>query len=138
MYKKFFINRTNDTYILLVRYFLVASAAFAVDFGLLIILKELFSINYLIAATLSFCSGVVVNFYLSTKWIFLDPKFSKKRYEFTGVLLVAFVGLLLNDLILWLLTSEFGLYYIYSKLFATGIIFFWNFFVRKKLLYTDN
>lgn len=138
MYRELFISRTSETRILLFRYFFVASAAFAVDFGSLIILKEIFNFNYLVAATLSFCLGVIVNFYLSTRWIFLDPKFSKKQYEFTGVALVALVGLLLNDLILWFLTSQVGLYYIYSKLFATGVIFFWNFFVRKKLLYTDN
>jgi putative flippase GtrA len=133
--RKLFIDKTNRQLILLFRYLFVAGAAFSVDFLGLILLKEAANINYLVAATISFCFGVIINFYLSIKWIFLTPKLTRRHHEFAAVLAIAGFGLAINDFILWLLTSHFGIYYIYSKLLATAIVFFWNFYIRKWLIY---
>ena len=132
-----FVHNTKNTRVKLFRYYFVALAAFAVDFGGLIALHQLLDMHYLLAETISFCGGVVVNYYLSTKWIFLNPRVNNKKKEFLGTLLIACIGLGINNLILWTLTSIVGIYYIVSKLIATGIVFFWNFFARKKALYYD-
>lgn len=128
---------TSNSFVQLFRYLFVASAAFSVDFGGLVALTELVGLHYLIAATISFCSGVAVNFYISTRWIFRNPKLSKRHHEFAATLLIGAIGLGLNNFILWTLTSLAGLFYIFSKLIATCLVFFWNFFARKKLLYYD-
>jgi putative flippase GtrA len=135
LFKRLFIRETNATPILLFRYGFVALSAFSVDFGGLILLHEKLGMQYLLAATLSFCLGVNVNYLLSTGWIFKDSKLTKRRHEFVAVLLIATVGLVLNDAILWALTSGLALFYVYSKLVATVATFFWNFFVRKKILH---
>lgn len=135
MFKLLFVKQTGSTWVLLFRYGFVAVAAFTVDFGGLIILTELVKLNYLLSATLSFCCGVVVNFYLSTGWIFKNSRLARQHHEFAAVFAIAAVGLAINDLILWTLTSKLSLFYLYSKLVATAIVFFWNFFVRKNLLY---
>ena len=136
LFKKAFIDTTERTSVHLFRYFFVALAAFVVDFSGLVFLKEVFHVHYLIAGTISFICGVLINFMLSTRWIFTNSRLKNKNHEFGAVLLIASAGLALNDLILWLLTSRFGIFYIYSKLFATALIFFWNFFVRRRLLYS--
>lgn len=135
LFKRAFIQKTQNNFLMLFRYLFVAGAAFTVDFGLLILFTQLVGVNYLIAATMSFCVGVVVNFSLSVKWIFPKSKFTKLHHEFAGVMFIAIIGLVLNDLILWSLTSKLGIFYLYSKLIATILIFFWNFFIRKSLLY---
>ena len=132
-----FLHKPSGWYVQLFRYFFVALVAFCVDFLGLILLKEAAHLNYIVAASLSFCAGAVVNFSLSVRWIFFEPKVSKRHQEFIAVIAIALLGLAANDVLLGFLTSVVGLYYIYSKLIATAVVFFWNFFVRKWLLYND-
>ncbi len=44
--------------------------------------------------------------------------------------------MLLNALLLWLLTDFAGLYYLFSKLFAAAFILFFNFFLRRWMLFS--
>lgn len=132
-----FLHKPSGWYVQLFRYFFVAAVAFAVDFTGLIFLKEFIHLNYIVAASLSFCVGAVVNFALSVRWIFFEPKVSKRHQEFIAVIIIAALGLAANDLMLGFLTSVVGLYYVYSKLIATAVVFFWNFFIRKWFLYND-
>lgn len=132
-----FVRKPSGWYVQLLRYFFVAVVAFFVDFIGLIALKEVAHLNVIMAASLSFCAGAVVNFSLSVRWIFFEPKVSKRHHEFIAVVMIAALGLAVNDVLLGYFTSVIGLYYVYSKLIATAIVFFWNFFVRKWLLYND-
>ena len=109
--------------------------ALAVDFGGLVILHEYGHINYLIAASLSFLAGLVINYLLSALWVFHSSKLLNKRHEFLLFSVIGLVGLGLTDLILWVLTSHFGFYYIFSKAVATVIVYFWNFGARKKYIF---
>ena len=56
------------------RYGIVSVVALAVDFGLLMFLNYSLHVNYLIAATISFLAGLVVNYLLSHNRVFTDPK----------------------------------------------------------------
>jgi len=117
----------------LFRYGFVAAAAYIVDFGLLVILASGFGIHYLLAATISFIFGVTANYLLARRWVFPDSKYGQ-RAEMLGVLLIGFVGLILNNILLALFTDWIGWFYVYSKLVATVIVFFWNFFARSTFL----
>lgn len=117
----------------LFRYFFVALAAYIVDFGLLIILASGFGVHYLIAATVSFIFGVAINYLLARQWVFAESKYGR-RTEMIGVLVIGVIGLILNNLLLALFTDVFGLFYIYSKLIATVMVFFWNFLARSTFL----
>jgi putative flippase GtrA len=113
----------------LFRYGFVALAAYAVDFGLLVLLVSGFGVHYLVAATISFIFGVTVNYFLARKWVFTHSRYSP-RTEMIGVLLIGFVGLILNGILLALFTDWLGWFYVHSKLVSTVIVFFWNFFAR--------
>jgi putative flippase GtrA len=126
-------GKPTNVYVELFRYFFVAIIGLVFDIGGLVFLKEIVHINYLVAATISFSVAVVINYFLSTLWIFESKR--KRSIEFSLFLIVGAVGLVLNDLILWLLTSKFGLYYLLAKLVATAIVFFWNFLGRKALVF---
>ncbi len=133
--RQIFIHKTQNTYIQFFRYGFVSAVALAVDFGGLVTLKEYGHLNYLIAASLSFLAGLVVNYLLSAFWVFHSSKLLDKRHEFILFSVIGLVGLGLTDLILWVLTSGFGLYYVFSKAIATVIVFFWNFGARKKYIF---
>jgi putative flippase GtrA len=55
--------------------------------------------------------------------------------QFGVFALVGLVGLGLNELIMWALTDGAGLHYMLSKVGATVVIYLWNFFIRKMLLF---
>ena len=134
---KIIIKKTNNGFIQFVRYGLVSVIALAVDFGCMVLLVELFSIHYLVAATASFISGLVVNYLLSRAWVFTDRKYESRVKEFIVFTGIGIVGLLLNNSIMWLAVEKIGIYYIFSKIIATILVFFWNFGLRKMLVFKE-
>ena len=134
---KIIIKKTNNGFIQFVRYGLVSVIALAVDFGCMVLLVELFSIHYLVAATVSFISGLVVNYLLSRAWVFTERKYESRVKEFIIFTSIGIVGLLLNNSIMWLAVEKIGIYYIFSKIIATILVFFWNFGLRKMLVFKE-
>ena len=134
-FKKIFLNKTRNNYIQFLRYGFVAVASYAVNLGGLVALKQYGHVNYLLAATISFIAGLLVNYALSKLWVFHGSKLHNQTHEFLFFSLIGLVGLGLNDLILWILTSGLGLFYVLSNVIATFIVYFWNFGVRKKYLF---
>lgn len=134
---KIIIKKTNNGFIQFVRYGLVSVIALAVDFGCMVLLVELFSIHYLVAATVSFISGLVVNYLLSRAWVFTDRKYKSRVKEFIVFTDIGIVGLVLNNSIMWLAVEKIGIYYIFSKIIATILVFFWNFGLRKMLVFKE-
>lgn len=128
------MQKTVNGYVQFFRYGFVSGVALIVDFGGMILLKEVFGINYLIAATISFTLGLVTNYLLSLLWVFGRSKYSRAT-EFAVFAGIGIIGLGLNDLILWTLTGNIGLHYVLSKVVATGVTFVWNFSARKYLLF---
>ena len=132
---KIIIKKTNNGFIQFVRYGLVSVIALAVDFGGMVLLVELLSIHYLVAATVSFISGLAVNYLLSRAWVFTERKYESRVKEFIIFTSIGIVGLLLNNSIMWLAVEKIGIYYIFSKIIATILVFFWNFGLRKMLVF---
>ena len=132
---KIIIKKTNNGFIQFVRYGLVSVIALAVDFGGMVLLVELLSIHYLVAATVSFISGLAVNYLLSRAWVFTERKYESRVKEFIIFTGIGIVGLLLNNSIMWLAVEKIGIYYIFSKIIATILVFFWNFGLRKMLVF---
>lgn len=134
---KIIIKKTNNGFIQFVRYGLVSVIALAVDFGGMVLLVELLSIHYLVAATVSFISGLAVNYLLSRAWVFTERKYESRVKEFIIFTSIGIVGLLLNNSIMWLAVERIGIYYIFSKIIATILVFFWNFGLRKMLVFKE-
>ncbi len=130
------LEPTNDTWIQLFRWLFVGAAAFAADAGTLLLAERLLRLHYLLAALLGFLLGVAVNYLLSGYFVFRAADSGKsKGAEMLVFLLLAAVGLGLTELILWLLTDFAGLHVFLSKIIATLVVFLWNFFGRKLILY---
>lgn len=134
--KALLLEPSNDTWIQLFRSLFVGAAAFAADALLLLLGETLLGLHYLLAALLGFLLGVAVNYLLSSFFVFRAASSGKsKSVEVLVFLLLAAVGLVLTELLLWLLTDLAGLHYMISKVLATLVVFLWNFFGRKMILY---
>jgi putative flippase GtrA len=117
-----------------VKFGIVGVIAFCIDYGLLIALTELAGIDYLISATLSFTVSVVFNYFASMRYVFRRRENMARHREFTIFVVLSVVGLLLNDVFLWLGTSLLAIDYRITKIAVTALVMAWNFITRKLFL----
>ena len=139
---KLFSGDTENTYIQFFRYLFVGGLATVVDWGVSFILfKYVFGEQYAVAAnSLSFVAGLIVNYVISTFWIFSNSKVKSKVVEFLGFAAIGLVGLFMTMGItklfeIWL-ADKTSLFQILAKVVSTAAAFFWNFFARKILLFS--
>lgn len=129
------LAKTDKTLIQLFRYTFVGGIAYCVDFGSLFFLTEFVKINYLISAAIAFLFGLITNYLLSTLWVFSKRTLADKKIEFLVFSIIGLVGLGLNEALIWFFTELAGFHYLISKMFSTVVVFLWNFFARKKILF---
>jgi len=121
----------------LIRYGVVGLVAFLADFTTLYLFKTFLNLNYLIAAGVAFVAGLSVNYLLSIKWVFNYRKIKNVRFELLVFGMIGLFGLLINELVMYVCTGLLLLYFLYSKVFATIIVFAWNFGVRRAMLFKE-
>lgn len=107
---------------------------FAIDFGLMVLLKECFAVHYLMASGISFCVATAVNYCISVKWVYFTKSKKMQPIAFTIFLILSAIGLFINQILMWLIVDKAGLNYMFSKLVSGIIVSFYNFFTRKKYL----
>ncbi|MCB1758887.1 MAG: GtrA family protein [Gammaproteobacteria bacterium] len=119
----------------LLRYFLASGFALGVDYGTLLLLTEVVGLHYLVSAAIGFMLGLVSVYLLSIHWVFTTRRVQKSHHEALIFAIIGFGGLGINELGLYLLTEALMLHYAVSKLLVTGLVFGWNFGIRKILLF---
>ena len=79
----------------------VGVIAFVIDYGLMVLLTELFNVNYLISATISFTVSVIFNYVASMRYVFTHKEGLSRRREFNIFVVLSVIGLLINDALMW-------------------------------------
>ncbi len=139
--KKLFSGATDNTLIQFFRYCFVGGAATVVDWGLSTLLfYTILQQQYAALANgLSFVAGLLVNYAMSTFWVFRTSKVKSRLAEFLAFAAIGVVGLLLTIAITkvfaWMMADVTSTYQIISKVVSTAVAFLWNFFARKYLIY---
>lgn len=94
------------------------------------------SIYYLIGTAIAFITATFVNWLLGRKITFKDsPKLQNWKRDLVSVYLASLVGLFLNLGFMLLFVSALSMDPLISKIISTGLVFFWNYFIRKQLIY---
>lgn len=117
----------------LIKFGIVGVIATVVDLVVLMILKEIFRIDVLIASAVSFSVSVTVNYILSMLFVFKGTE-SGKAKEFIIFVALSIGGLLLNQVVMWVGTELMSLYYLWVKVFTLLCVPIYNFVTRKMLL----
>lgn len=112
----------------------VGIIAFVIDYGLMVALTELAGVEYLVSATISFIVSVVFNYFASMRYVFTHKEGLSRRREFVIFVVLSAIGLGINDGLMWVGTSLFGISYLITKVVATAIVMVFNFVTRKKFL----
>lgn len=112
----------------------VGAIAFVIDYGLLALLTEVFSVNYLVSATISFTVSVIFNYLASMRYVFTHKEDISRRREFVTFVVLSVIGLIINNVCMWAGVELFGIHYLITKIVATAIVMIWNFVTRKIFL----
>ena len=118
----------------IIRFGIVGGIATIIDFVFLYIFKEFLNFNVILANTLSFIISVTYNYIASITWVFDVNKNKNKNMQFILFIIFSVVGLIINNVILYILTDKLNIYYLISKVVATLIVMVFNFVTRKKFL----
>ena len=118
------------------RFIITGGLTATIDFVLLVLFVEVFSLYYLVAGGISFVVAVSLNYFISRDWVFTGGKYSHP-VEFLGFFITSSIGLLLNQIVLWIFVDLLSLDYRISKVIAIFIVTFWNFATKKHLIFRN-
>lgn len=118
----------------IMKFGIVGVIAFIIDYGTLYMFVEFFNINYLLAAALSFAISVIFNYIASMAYVFKRRNDMSKNREFVIFVFLSLIGLLINQIIMWICVEKISIFYMLAKIFATTVVMIWNFISRKMFL----
>ena len=124
-----------------ISYFFVGGVAAIVEWVMFFIFANVLQINYFVSTVIAFIFSTTANWILGRITTFKDNNTykDKKAKEAFLVFVVSAIGLLLNLILMYLFVTVMGfdssLGKTLSKIAATGIVFIWNFLIRKLVIY---
>ena len=112
-----------------IKFCVVGGSGVFVDFGITYACKEWLRLNKYLANSMGFICATTSNYMLNRLWTFhnANPDIATQSLRFLGI---AAVGLLVNNLTIYLLNGRFRFNFYLAKLFAIGVVTFWNFFMN--------
>ncbi len=132
-----FSKQKNVSHFQFIRYAVSGGIAFISDFTILYILTDFFHIYYLVSAGIAFITGVLITYIFSITWVFDIRRIQNKHLELGLFILLSVIGLLLTELFMWFFTEKVSFHYLISKIIASAIVLFWNFFSKKIILFSS-
>ena len=133
--RQFYLAPSSEKFVEFFRYGLASAVALAVDVAILILCTEVFGFYYLFSAALGFSFGIAVIYFFSIRWVFRHRRYQNKNKEFFCFLLIGLAGLGMNEAVLWGGTELIDLHYQLSKMISVGLVFSFNFTLRKLMLF---
>ena len=118
----------------ILKFGLVGGVAFLIDYGILIICKEVIGLSILLSAAIAFSISVIFNYILSVIWIFDVDKEKSSKKNFIIFVTLSIVGLAITELIMDIGSNKLNINYLIVKILATTIVMVFNFITRKMFL----
>lgn len=123
----------RNKFLELIRFCLVGGISLIVDYAVLYSLVEFLKIHYLYSSAIAFTISVIFNYWLCVKYVFKVSQQSTKQ----AILFISssVVGLVLNQIFMWLFVDLINIHYLIAKLGATVIVTAWNYVMKRKAIY---
>lgn len=109
-----------------IRFGIVGCSGMLVDFGVTWLCKEKLRWNKYLSNSLGFVLAATNNYVWNRLWTFESESEAVVR-EYFSFVVIAIIGLALNNLIVYLLHERLRLNFYLSKLIAVGCVTIWNF-----------
>lgn len=118
------------------KYLFAGSIAAAVDFSIFAALLSLLYWPWYVAATISFITGTLVNYFISIRHVFTSGVRFGRRDEIALTFLVSAVGLAVNQAIMYFLI-QWRIAVLLAKVGATAVVFVWNYSARNYFVFKE-
>jgi len=135
-------NRVKE----LIKFTFTGGICFLIEYAALVILKEWLHLPVVTATPIAFLISVAFNYLLCVKWVFSGAKEGSRKAQI-GFAVTSVMGLFLNWILMWALTSLLGedsvlltflglelKIYMLHKAVATLLVMVWNYFTKRWLL----
>ncbi len=115
-----------DLILKFVKFGIVGFSGVFIDFGLTWLGKEKLHIPKFIANAIGFSTAATSNYILNRIWTY-QSRNPKIALEYSEFFIISLIGLALNTLIIWILSSKFRINFYWAKVIATIVVTLWNF-----------
>jgi len=108
----------------------VGAIATAAQYGILLLLVTFAGSSPTVASSVGFALSALMNYCLNHRYTFRSntlhavalPRFAT----------MALIGLALNALLMWLLTTRLSVHYLAAQIITTGAVLAWNFWISDR------
>lgn len=119
----------------IVRYFLIGLVTASFDLAFYLLLVNGLGFDYFRTGAAGFVLTTLLNYELGLRFVFTEPGHARSVDSLLKVFAVSTAGLVLHQLCLASGVEVLGLGTTTAKLLAVGIVFFWNYFARTRLVF---
>ncbi|PIR44947.1 MAG: hypothetical protein COV10_01945 [Candidatus Vogelbacteria bacterium CG10_big_fil_rev_8_21_14_0_10_51_16] len=119
----------------IIKYGIAGGTAGVTDLALLYFFTEVAGFHYLFSSTLAFVVAFAISFFLQKLWTFRDDSMERVHTQAIIYLMVALANLGMNTLLMYLLVSLSGLWYIFAQVVASLAIASYTFFINKLYIF---
>lgn len=126
-------NKATKDFVL---YFIVGGLATIVEWAIFFVLNQSLHVNHLLATAIAFIFSTFANWGFGRLLVFKHSHESLVR-ELSKIYAASIIGLIINECIMYLGVDLLGAHAMLIKIIATGVAFFWNFLIRKLVIYND-
>ncbi len=119
-------------------YLIVGGLATLVEWAAFWVLDSLAGIQYLLATALAFALSTFANWGFGRLMVFEKREDMSLWKELSAIYLASVAGLFFNLVIMFCLVQFLAVPEMISKMIATGLVFIYNFLIRKLVIYKKN
>ncbi|GAB5523827.1 MAG: hypothetical protein Roseis2KO_16990 [Roseivirga sp.] len=118
------------------KFCIVGSLGLGIDFGITFLSKEKARWNKYVANSLGFVAAASSNFFFNKFWTFNDTD-PDQLVQYSKFILIALVGLAINNLIIYILINKWEAKFYRAKLLAIAVVVLWNFIANYNFTFTS-
>ena len=115
----------------IIRFGIVGSSAFLLDYAILWTLTEFFDVWYILSACISFSISVIFNYYASVRFVFRPSRKMCAKTQLVCFFVLSAFGLAINEVGMWIGVEYIGVHYMFAKIAMTSIVMVFNYITRK-------
>lgn len=125
------LTKIKKLFLLKAKFATTGAVATSLDVGLFLLLVDMGGLPRVTANIISYSCSVIANFLLQKRFVFELRRPAWNAFLLS--ILVSVGGLILNTFFVWAFsqTPWIGVYPIVPKLLATGLVFFYNFYLKR-------
>lgn len=134
-WRRVLTNRTLNTFI---KYGIVGASGTLISMTVLYIFTDIFSIYYLLSGVAAIELSLLNNFFWNDRWTFLHNDHADSfKSRLVNYHIISLSGAVLNIMLLYVLTSILGFYYLLSNIMAICCVFIINYLINTRITWKE-